>query len=266
MASVSMEFSAYTDPRFKLLGKLTGTDHWAALARVSSLWMHCLERGSPVVRRDLIDALMEIEGYASALVSADLAEAIENDANSVRIRGTKGRIEWLKKARVRQKRASAAAKAKRDSSKVGSDLGPNVGSDFGREQSSSSASASASVSSSASTEKTENKNKPSRSRAPGSVFDLDAAYQKYPLKKGKKKGMQKLAREIRTEADYQSLLAAIDRYSECSEVKKGFIKHFSTFAHEWTDWTDPDAGSSTVEAADNAPVNIAAALRQVRGA
>jgi hypothetical protein len=80
-------------------------------------------------------------------------------------------------------------------------------------------------------------------------FDLESAYRLYPLKKGKTKGLQRLAKEIETEEDFQALLAAITKYSRDDEVKRGFIKHFSTFASEWRDWLDEDAGRSSRVAA-----------------
>ncbi len=71
---------------------------------------------------------------------------------------------------------------------------------------------------------------------------VETAYRVYPAKKGKTRGFAKLEKEIKTEADLGALLAAIERYKRCDEVKRGFVKHFSTFAGEWREWLDADAG------------------------
>lgn len=78
---------------------------------------------------------------------------------------------------------------------------------------------------------------------------LEQAYQLYPLKKGKKRGMDKLKRVIKTEEDAQKLKCAIEKYNE--EIKKEkteskYIMHFSTFVNRYEDFLDDDYGSSVV--------------------
>jgi hypothetical protein len=113
MATVSVEFSVYSDPRYKLLGKLTKTDYFGAIGRVSALWMHCIDRNVSVLSKSIVDAMANKNGYAEAMIQAELAEPIEEDDQRVRIRGTQGRIEYLAAARDRQKKATEAAKQKR---------------------------------------------------------------------------------------------------------------------------------------------------------
>lgn len=75
----------------------------------------------------------------------------------------------------------------------------------------------------------------------GFVPDLEAAYQGYPRKEGKSRGIAKLRREIKTEQDYADLVQAIRNYAakvSGSELK--FVKHFATFVGEWRDWINPD--------------------------
>jgi CTP-dependent riboflavin kinase len=70
-----------------------------------------------------------------------------------------------------------------------------------------------------------------------SDFDLEKAYQNYPGRDGtKSKGLRKLAREIKTEADYQTLLSSVAHYAQSKKVRDGFVKNFLTFAGEWRDW------------------------------
>lgn len=113
MATVSVEFSVYSDPRYKLLGKLTKTDQFGAIGRASALWMHCIERNTSVLSKEIVDAMANRTGYAQAMIKAELAEPIEGSEGFVRIKGTQGRIEWLSSARERQKKASEAARLKR---------------------------------------------------------------------------------------------------------------------------------------------------------
>lgn len=77
---------------------------------------------------------------------------------------------------------------------------------------------------------------------PGIRAFLDAAYGIYPRHEGKTRGFKKLEKEIKTEADREALLAAIEKYKRSKSVKDGFVKLFSTFAGEWRDWLDADAG------------------------
>jgi hypothetical protein len=112
MASVNVEFQAFRDPRFRVLAKLSGLSHFDAIGRMAAVWAYSVEKNSNILDRTHFDALAEIEGYTDWAVEADLAERLEG--NVVRVKGTEGRIEWLAKARQRQKLASQAAKEKRD--------------------------------------------------------------------------------------------------------------------------------------------------------
>lgn len=70
-------------------------------------------------------------------------------------------------------------------------------------------------------------------------FDFEILYQKYPLKLGKSKGIERCEREIKTEEDYRNLSVAIDRYRshiKAQGIEEKFIKHFSTFMSTWRDW------------------------------
>lgn len=88
----------------------------------------------------------------------------------------------------------------------------------------------------------------SRKKKEQPSFDLERLYAKYPRKLGKQKGLTKLKTQIKTQADFENLEAAIERYGAfCSRSKTEpqFIKHFSSFVSEWRDWLDPDVGALT---------------------
>lgn len=75
-----------------------------------------------------------------------------------------------------------------------------------------------------------------------SDFDFEILYSKYPRKQGKSSGIKICASQIKTQASYESLSKAIDRYRVFLEKEKTepkFIKHFSTFMNSWKDWDIP---------------------------
>lgn len=83
-----------------------------------------------------------------------------------------------------------------------------------------------------------------------SVFDFDSVYKTYPRKEGKAKGLALARTQIKTEADYQALARAIERYSkhvQDSGTEPKYIKHFSTFMGSWRDWLDPETGTATAQ-------------------
>lgn len=86
-------------------------------------------------------------------------------------------------------------------------------------------------------EKRIEKNNAHSASAPVSL-DFESLYKKYPLKKGKTRGMKLCQREIKSEADFQLLSQAIDNYSREIKAEKTaprFIKHFSSFMNCWRD-------------------------------
>lgn len=109
MASVSLEFSAFTDPRFKLLAKEMKIDHFSAIGRAQAVWMHCIEKNEDTLSEEFIDAAADLDGFCRAMIGFGLAEDMPN--GGVRIRGTRGRIEWLGKCRA-GKSAGGIARSK----------------------------------------------------------------------------------------------------------------------------------------------------------
>lgn len=67
---------------------------------------------------------------------------------------------------------------------------------------------------------------------------LEAAYAAYPLKEGKSKGIEKLAKQVKTVEQLAELKRAIANYAEQRRLDGVFVMHFSTFAGEWRDWVD----------------------------
>ena len=64
----------------------------------------------------------------------------------------------------------------------------------------------------------------------------------YPLKKGKTAGLKTLTKAIKTNEDLKNLETAILNYKK--QIKNPeYTMHFSTFANQWKDWLDENAGS-----------------------
>lgn len=84
-------------------------------------------------------------------------------------------------------------------------------------------------------------------------LDFEVLYKKYPLKKGKSKGLKICQAQIRTQEDHEKLSRAIDRYSELiatEGTEPKYIKHFSTFMGGWRDYLDDDVGACAVKEVD----------------
>lgn len=86
----------------------------------------------------------------------------------------------------------------------------------------------------------------------GPALDFDALYLGYPRKEGKKDGMRTCRNSIKTVADYERFRGAITRYVANLKRKKTesrYVMKFSTFANNWEEWTSPDAGTVSLNAA-----------------
>lgn len=110
MAAVRIEEEAFSDPRYIVLAnacQLADPDH--ARGKMAVLWRQCTALHSYVLPLSIIRAVLGEKGEA-ALVESQLGEAVDG---GIRMRGTKGRIEWLKKLRKNAKKGGEAKAAKR---------------------------------------------------------------------------------------------------------------------------------------------------------
>lgn len=105
-ASVRIEDEAFSDLRFRHLGKLLGSNEFYALGLMAHLWRACTARGAYSLPREMVESLVD----PVILIASGLAE--DGGAGGIRIRGTRGRIEWLKKKRKASAKGGLATRAK----------------------------------------------------------------------------------------------------------------------------------------------------------
>lgn len=99
-AAVRLEASVWTDPRFDRLARALKCHRDVAVCRMARLWSFCTERGVYVV--DPMDAAVFLECDDDFVIIAlcDKANLGVAGPEGIRVRGTKGRTEWLGKLRM----------------------------------------------------------------------------------------------------------------------------------------------------------------------
>lgn len=109
-ASVRIEDEAFSDVRYVVLALELGLpDADCARGKMSAVWRQCTAQQTHVLSEPILIAILGPKGPA-AMVIATLAEAVEG---GFRIRGTRGRIEWLGKLRKAARKGGAARAASR---------------------------------------------------------------------------------------------------------------------------------------------------------
>lgn len=246
MASVSIEFAAFLDPRFKILASLSGQSRFDAIGRMAAVWVYCIEKSEAVLPQALIDVVAEIPGYACWIIESGLGEVVED--GSVRIRGTEGRIEWLAKARARQKNATAAAKEKRLSNSS-----PRSVPILSPKSEPTLESSSASTSASASTIKTNTLVR--RKRRTEYTPEFETLYDQYPRKEGKRAGFDVFLKL--TDGERHRLGVAIRNYSEQCRREGRDVQHIKMFSSFMSTWEDYVNSSSQSASSASTPLHLA---------
>lgn len=119
MASIRVEKKAFTDPRFKVLAKRMGTSRFDARGRMEEVWSYCTEHQTYFVSSELINEIAEWENF-SELILDDSVGLAEKTTKGIRIKGTRGNIEWLAKLRKNASKGGKATSANRRSKTVAS--------------------------------------------------------------------------------------------------------------------------------------------------
>lgn len=111
MASVRIEEEAFTDPRIELLAQRAGWNRYEALGRLAFVWRVCTQRETYYLDAVWVEACLG-PGGVEHLVASGLGEKTER---GIRIRGTEGRIEWLKQRREAGRKGGQANKSRASS-------------------------------------------------------------------------------------------------------------------------------------------------------
>lgn len=75
--------------------------------------------------------------------------------------------------------------------------------------------------------------------APKFEPDLEAAYAKYPRKEGKKKGFQRLRKQLTTREKYDAFVRAVENYAASRAAEDPhYTKHFDSFTSCWEDYVE----------------------------
>jgi uncharacterized phage protein (TIGR02220 family) len=108
-AAVRIDQEAFTDPRFKRLGRLLGTSVFDALGRMAFVWSHCTVKQVHVISASVLHDLSDAENFGEMACAAGLLEPADE---GFRVLGLKGRIEWLANLRKNSRKGGAARKAR----------------------------------------------------------------------------------------------------------------------------------------------------------
>jgi hypothetical protein len=113
MASVRLEDQVWTDPRFVMLGKLYGASHFDAIARVAMIWNYCTEKKIYSLSEALIETLSCVQNFSEFLVNKEVSLAVfDQETGLYRVKGTKGRVEWLARLRKNGKKGGRPKKTR----------------------------------------------------------------------------------------------------------------------------------------------------------
>ncbi len=91
-ASVRVEDEAFSDTRFEVLGVLLGTSKFDALGRLAYVWRQATAMGVDVLPMKLVAQIIDV----AALCESGLGVETKS---GIRIKGARGRVEWLEKKR-----------------------------------------------------------------------------------------------------------------------------------------------------------------------
>lgn len=126
---VNVDDSALHEPRLRCLAKTLGIGHYEALGRIIHVWMLCYNRRTATVRTIDIDVAAELDGFAAAMITEELAEQTDE---GVYVRGVTERIEFLERQADRGRKSGASRRNKSESNQRSTDQRTNVERDHER--------------------------------------------------------------------------------------------------------------------------------------
>jgi len=100
-ASVRIEDEAFSDRRYDVLARLLNLpDADCARGKMAAVWRQCTQQQKHILGIEIVRTILGNDG-PDAIIKSDLGEQVDA---GIRIRGTKGRIEWLKELRKSAKK------------------------------------------------------------------------------------------------------------------------------------------------------------------
>lgn len=236
------------DPRYKHLGKILKIDWRLARSICVDIFEECTERCLYELKPALIDAIAEIDGFANAMIEAELARP--EGPNGVYICGSVGRVEWLSELRSQRESKSKGGKARAENAKRdghGQFLPRNAPAEPAEDQQATSTTPAESSYHTKANIRKEDHDPPAPAGDGG--FEFEKLASKYPRSDvGMEAGIAEAAKQVKTEADYLELSRAIDVYRctmEYEEKELRFILSFKSFMRRtkngrdefpWREW------------------------------
>lgn len=232
VARINVEDTLWSDPRFMKLCIKLG-DQFRAAGAVLYAWKYAQKywcpNKKPIPLQDFINS-----GIPAEIIACGLAEELDD---GIKIKGSEEHFAWWFEKR-RAGSVGGRVSAQRPRNKSGQLLPSKTQALLGECLVKNQASISYSFSNK---EYKTLVQKPSPS-AP--VFDFFLVYQAYPRKTGKKAGLAKLAKLIKTQDQYDLLLTKVCEFREkCRDKELKYIPHFSTYVNQER-WLDADEEST----------------------
>jgi hypothetical protein len=100
MAAVRIEEDAFASIKMDALAEIAGYNRYEALGRMAHLWRLCTDKQTYIATERMVINCLGPNGM-DAIVQSELGEVVDG---GVRVKGTKGRIEWI----AAKRQASAA--------------------------------------------------------------------------------------------------------------------------------------------------------------
>lgn len=115
--SVRIEDEAFSDRRYDVLARELGLpDADCARGKMAAVWRQCTQQQTHILGVEMLSAVLGEKGI-DALIKSGLGVVVDG---GIRIRGTRGRIEWLARLRKNARKGGVAKSAKRQPSRQAS--------------------------------------------------------------------------------------------------------------------------------------------------
>ena len=260
---VNMDSSVRTDIRFRLVAGDLGIPFKELIGCLFLVWLNCYERRSERLTKREADAAAEQDGFSEAMIAHGLAD---DRGDRVAFHGAKKRIKFLRDQKERGKKGGQkSAESRRLKSK---ESAAPIGAANGEPNASPTAQANtpAPTPDLALTPTPSDKNTqraPARESHP--KFDFEAVYQLYPLKRGKKNGLEKCRKLIKTQEGFDAFRAAVETMAKTWQGQgTQYCPHFSTFVNQemWLDGELPQPKSNDRTPRPTKPGEYTAPIRK----